>query len=97
MQDVAAIIVDVAAIDSKSKVLLSNSNITTLIQTLADYNGQVPGALIANWRSTLDGNARLPRPAIAGIRLYERYFYISPPTLLAAPTPVSSPTPTPAP
>jgi hypothetical protein len=97
MQDVAAIIVDVAAIDSKSKALLSNSNITTLIQTLADYNGQVPGALIANWRSTLDGNASLPRPALAGIRLYERYFYISPPTLLAAPTPVSSPTPTPVP
>jgi Tfp pilus assembly protein PilV len=97
MQDVAAIIVDVAAIDSKSKALLSNSNITTLIQTLADYNGQVPGALIANWRSTLDGNASLPRPALAGIRLYERYFYISPPTLLAAPTPASSPTPTPAP
>jgi len=94
MQDVAAIIVDIAAIDSKSKALLSNSNITTLIQMLADYNGQVPGALIANWQSTLDGNTSLPRPALSGIRLYERYFYLSPPTLLAAPTPVSSPTPT---
>jgi hypothetical protein len=94
MQDVAAIIVDIAAIDSKSKALLSNSNITTLIQTLADYNGQVPGALIANWQSTLDGNTSLPRPALSGIRLYERYFYLSPPTLLAAPTPVSSATPT---
>ena len=94
MQDVAAIIVDIAAIDSKSKALLSNSNITTLIQMLADYNGQVPGGLIANWQSTLDGNTSLPRPALSGIRLYERYFYLSPPTLLAAPTPVSSPTPT---
>jgi type II secretory pathway pseudopilin PulG len=94
MQDVAAIIVDIAAIDSKSKALLSNSNITTLIQTLADYNGQVPGALIANWRSALDRNTSLPRPALSGIRLYERYFYLSPPTLLAAPTPVSGATPT---
>jgi type II secretory pathway component PulJ len=94
MQDVAAIIVDIAAIDSKSKALLSNSNITTLIQTLADYNGQVHGGLIANWQSTLDGNTSLPRLALSGIRLYERYFYLSPPTLLAAPTPVSNPTPT---
>lgn len=97
MQDVAAIIVDVAAVDSKSKALLSNSDITTLIQTLADYNGQVPGALMANWRSTLDGNTTLPRPALSGIRLYERYFYLSPPTLLAAPTSASSPTQTPTP
>jgi Tfp pilus assembly protein PilV len=97
MQDVAAIIVDIAAIDSKSKALLNDSNITTLVQTLADYNGQVPGALIANWRSALDGNTSLPRPALSGIRLYERYFYLSPPTLLAAPTPVSNSTPTPTP
>ena len=27
---------------------------------------------------TLDVNASLPRPAIFGIRLYERYFYLSP-------------------
>ena len=27
---------------------------------------------------TLDANASLPRPAISGIRLYERYFYLSP-------------------
>lgn len=97
MQDVAAIIVDIAAIDSKSKALLGSSDIAILIQTLMDYNGQVPGALLPNWRSTLDGNTSLPRPALAGIRLYERYFYLSPPTLLAAPIPVSSPTPTPAP
>jgi hypothetical protein len=97
MQDVAAIIVDIAAIDSKSKALLNDSNITTLVQTLADYNGHVPGALIANWRSALDGNTSLPRPALSGIRLYERYFYLSPPTLLAAPTPVSNSTPTPTP
>jgi hypothetical protein len=25
----------------------------------------------------LDANASLPRPAISGIRLYERYFYLS--------------------
>jgi len=49
-----------------------------------------PGLLRAQWRAKLDsiiaaggiGNRSLPRPALAGIRLYERYLYLSPPTLL---------------
>jgi type II secretory pathway component PulJ len=90
MQDVAAIVVDVAAVDAKIRGLLDNSarvpppndNITILARTLADYNGEAPGALLAGWRSTIDGNTSLPRPALSGIRLYERYFYLSPATLL---------------
>ena len=49
-----------------------------------------PGLLRAQWRSKLDsiiaaggiGGTSLPRPALAGIRFYERYLYLSPPTLL---------------
>ena len=87
---IAAIVVDIAVIDPKSKVLLDNSaqvpppndNITRLAATLADYNGQAPGVLLSNWRATIDANAlSLPRPAISGIRLYERFFYLSPPVL----------------
>jgi hypothetical protein len=79
MRDVAAIVVDIAAIDSKSRLLVSD--LTTLGQSLADYTGQGPGALLTTWRSTLDANTNLPRPAISGIRLYERYLYLSPPIL----------------
>jgi type II secretory pathway component PulJ len=82
MQDVAAIVVDIATVDPKSRVLLSNSDITSLAQSLTDYSGQAPGALLANWRETIDGNTGLPRPVLPGIRLYERYLYLSPPTLL---------------
>jgi prepilin-type N-terminal cleavage/methylation domain-containing protein len=83
MQDVAAIIADIAVIDSKSKVLLTNAQITTLAAGLSDYTaGMTPGQLRANWQTYLDGITTLPRPAISGIRLYERYFYLSPPTLL---------------
>ena len=46
-----------------------------------------PGQLRAQWQNKLDGITNLPRPAISGIRLYERYFYLSPPTLLTAPSP----------
>jgi Tfp pilus assembly protein PilW len=90
MRDVAAIVVDIAVLDPKGRALLDNAaqvpppndNITVLAGALSDYTGQAPGALLAAWRTALDANANgLPRPAISGIRLYERYFYLSPPTL----------------
>jgi len=87
MQDVTAIVVDVAVIDLKSKVLADNSaqvpppndNITRLTGQLVDYSaGLLPGQLLAAWRTTIDANSiGLPRPAISGIRVYERYFYLN--------------------
>jgi hypothetical protein len=50
-----------------------------------------PGLLRTQWQNKLNGiidpnspdfDASLPRPAISGIRVYERYLYLSPPTLL---------------
>jgi type II secretory pathway component PulJ len=102
MQDVAAIVANIALIDPKSRVLLNNSaqvpppndNITILGGQLIDWGNTIcpacpaqtqwqttPGLLRAQWQSKLDGITSLPRPAISGIRLYERYFYLSPPTL----------------
>jgi hypothetical protein len=82
MQDVAAIVVDVAVIDPKSKVLLTNAQIANLAGQLGDYSsGMVPGQLRANWQATLNATGSLPRAALSGIRLYERYLYLSPPTL----------------
>jgi prepilin-type N-terminal cleavage/methylation domain-containing protein len=78
----AAIVADIAVIDPKSKALLTDAQVTTLGAGLSDYTaGMVPGQLRANWQTYLDGITSLPRPAISGIRLYERYFYLSPPTL----------------
>jgi type II secretory pathway component PulJ len=88
MQDIAAIVADFAVIDPKSKVLLTNAQVATLNTSgaanfLSNYaSGMAPGQLRAQWQNTLDGITTLPRPAISGIRLYERYFYLSPPTLL---------------
>ena len=78
VKDAAAIVVGIAVIDPQSRVLLSNSQITTLAESLPDYaSGWGPGELLAQWRSALDGIANMPRPAISGIRLYERCFDIS--------------------
>jgi Prokaryotic N-terminal methylation motif len=88
MQDVAAIVADIAVLDPKGRALLDNSaqvpppndNITLLTAILSDYSGQAPGVLLSTWRNALDANTSLPRQALSGIRLYERYLYLSPPT-----------------
>jgi hypothetical protein len=77
LQDVSAIIVNIAVIDPKNRALLGNSDIAGLAEDLADYGGQSPGGLLAAWRATLDGNITLPRPALSSVRLYERSFYLS--------------------
>ena len=82
MQDVSALVVDIAVIDPKSKVLLgptADAQLATLAASLVDYNsgGMVAGQLRASWQNTLDTNTTLPRPAISGIRLYERFIYLS--------------------
>ena len=87
ISSMAVIIADIAVIDPKSKVLLTDAQIATLTTPasanfLADYSlGMTPGQLRNTWQNKLDGITSLPRPAISGIRLYERYFYLSPPIL----------------
>jgi Tfp pilus assembly protein PilV len=84
---IAAIVVDIAVIDPKSKVLLTDSQIATFATSgntnfLADYSsGMTPGQLRTQWQNTLNGITNLPRPALSGIRIYERYLYLSPPAL----------------
>ena len=78
---IAAIVADIAVIDSKSKVLFNDTQITSLAGQLVDYSANmVPGQLRNNWQNTLNGITSLPRPALSGVRLYERFFYLSPPT-----------------
>jgi prepilin-type N-terminal cleavage/methylation domain-containing protein len=79
IKDVAAIVVAIAAIDPKSKVLVTNSQIATIAGSLSDYTASMgPGQLLTGWQSALDGITGIPRQVISNIRLYERYFYLSP-------------------
>jgi len=87
MQDVSAIVVDIAVIDPKSKVLLTNAQLATFSTSgnanfLANYtSGLTPGQLRTQWQNTVNGITTLPPPALSGIRLYERFIYLSPPVL----------------
>ena len=79
LSDLTAIVAAMAVIDGKSRALLTNAQLATLAGTLPDYNSSMgPGQLLADWQAVLDGTTTLPRPAISAIRLYERYFYVSP-------------------
>ena len=91
MQDVSAIVVDIAVIDPKSKALLDTVDPTGA--KLARLNGadgsppllvdfavsMTPGQLLTQWRAALDANTvGLPLRAISGVRVYERFIYLSP-------------------
>jgi prepilin-type N-terminal cleavage/methylation domain-containing protein len=80
-QDVAAIVVSIAVLDSTSGVIVSNSN-TALEKSLPDA---VEGADIrSSWltiinSSTFAKNAGIPQEAASAVRVYERYIYLAPP------------------
>ena len=79
MQDVAAISVCLAAIDPKSRVLVSDSQLTTLAGRLPDFSiSMKPGDLLFQWQAALDRTTDMARPAIQNVRIYERYFYLLP-------------------
>jgi pilin/secretion family protein with methylation motif len=80
MQDVAAFIVAIAAIDKKSSGLITDSQLTTLAVNMVDYGPTMqPGDLAAQWQSAADQNIitpPIPRIALSAIRVTERYFYL---------------------
>ena len=79
MKDVAAISFCIATIDPKSRVLLSDSELTTLAGRLPDFStSMTAGGLVSQWQAALDATTDMPRPAVSAIRLHERYFYLLP-------------------
>src|SRR5207247_10764755 len=63
ISSMAAVIADIAVIDPKSKVLLSNTQTTSLAGQLVDYSSNmVPGQLRTTWQITLNANTTFPRP-----------------------------------
>jgi len=79
LQDVAAISVAIAVIDPKSRLLISDSQLTTIVGQLPDFaTSMKPGDLLHQWQTSLDGITGIPRPGLEGIRIYERYFYLMP-------------------
>jgi len=96
MQDVVAIVVDIAVIDPRSRALLTESQIASLNSLVSLGSGTflpdfttdqaLPGKFIGKWQTKLNSlisgsiPTTIPREALKGIRFYERYLYLSPST-----------------
>src|SRR5579864_10863 len=78
MRDVTAVVIAIATIDTKSKILTSDAQLGTLATSLNDFsNSMNPGDLLSQWQSAIDTDTTLPRAALQGVRVYERYSYFS--------------------
>jgi type II secretory pathway component PulJ len=88
LRDVGAIVVVIATIDPKSRVLVPDNKLSDLTGQLVDYtvykspgnSGKVGPQLTATWQDAVNNavkNKAIPAAAAAGIRMYERYFYLN--------------------
>jgi hypothetical protein len=78
-QDVVAISICVAAVDPKSRLLVAESDLNTLVTTMNDFAASMnPGDLLTQWQSALYSTDNIPRPTLSAIRLYERTFALTP-------------------
>ena len=79
LQDVAAIVVTIAVLDSKSRLLVSGTGMSMAASKLKDVSGfpidHPPSKL---WEETLRKreDLGLPKVAAAQVRIYQRYFYL---------------------
>jgi prepilin-type N-terminal cleavage/methylation domain-containing protein len=79
MQDVASISVCIAVVDPKSKMLLSNSQLSTLGERLEDFSTSMQaGELLGRWQAALDNTADLPRAGVSAVRIYQHSFHLLP-------------------
>lgn len=77
INDIGAIAVCVAVLDPKSRALLSpdNSDLANLASAMNDYlPAMKTTGLLSQWKSVVAASM-LPRPALSGIRLHQRFFF----------------------
>lgn len=78
LQDVSAVSICLAALDSKSRLLISDKDLTTLALAMNDFSPSMnPGELLTQWQSALYSATGIPRPVLSAVRLYERTFALS--------------------
>jgi hypothetical protein len=79
LRDVAAISICVAALDPKSRLLISDTDLGTLAGTMDDFSASMnPGDLLMQWQTALNTATGLPRSSLSSIRIYERTFALMP-------------------
>ena len=79
LQDVAAVVVTIAILDPKSRVIVPDSQLITLAERMKDFDPDTmpnPGDLAAQWQTAANAST-LPRSVSSSIRIYQRTFYLN--------------------
>ena len=81
LQDLVAVVVSIAVLDSESRAGVTNANLATAISNLPDVTSATitsSGLPVTLWKAALLSNGLGLPPAAAGqVRLYQRYCYIN--------------------
>ena len=79
-RDVTALEITIAVIDQKSRVLVSNTQLTDFTADLGDFDPSTmrSGDLVGAWQAAADSTAKIPRTAAAAVRFAHRTFVIAP-------------------
>lgn len=80
LQDVAAIGVVIAVIDSKTRVIVSDTQLKSLSDSMIDFEAGTmkPGDLEARWQAAITASS-IPQLARSALRIYGRTFYLDTP------------------
>jgi prepilin-type N-terminal cleavage/methylation domain-containing protein len=85
LSDVAAIGVAIAVVDSGSRNVVSNGQLSALAGQMNDFAATMqPGALESQWTSAIAAS-NLPPAATSAIRVYSRMLYLSTPSSIPTP------------
>ncbi len=84
LRDVATIVVVIATIDPKSRLLLTEAQLATLAGQMPDHvpykspgnSGKVDTTLSFKWQTTVNSST-FPKAALTGIHFYQRTFYLT--------------------
>ena len=84
LRDVATIVVVIATIDPKSRLLLTEAQLAALAAQMTDHvpykspgnSGKVDTALSFKWQTAVNSST-LPKAALTGIHFYQRTFYLT--------------------
>lgn len=77
LRDVSAVVVTIAVIDPKSRVLVADSQLVSLAGEMKDFTLTMKaGDLDADWQRVVDASS-IPRTSASSIRIYHRSFPIN--------------------
>jgi prepilin-type N-terminal cleavage/methylation domain-containing protein len=78
LSDVVAVVVSIAVLDTKSRLIISTTQLNDAGGVLNDVSGSViPDLPLKLWRSKVNSGLGLPPASASNVRIYQRYCYLN--------------------